>query len=213
MTRSRCERVSASERAANNGLRGGERSERRAARSPRGRRHGGDDHARLPRQPQRASASARRRSARRPRRRRGGSAAGDARTIVLTAAPPRVLLECRPQGAGQQPSGLRSRRAPVRASPRRDRADDRGGVGSGARRRHRPDGLVRSRRRAQRRDVRLPRGPHRRRRGDHLRADLPPSSPPTSPRLTEPFDAEHARRVGLVTHVADDVAAVVAELY
>jgi enoyl-CoA hydratase/carnithine racemase len=28
----------------------------------------------------------------------------------------------------------------------------------------------------------------------------------------EPFDAEHARRVGLITHVADDVAAVVADL-
>ena len=142
-------------------------------------------------------------------------AAGDARTIVLTHAPP-GSAGCRSQGpAGQRPSGLRSRRAPVRASPRRDRADDRRGVGSGA-----AGGIglmascdlvvVHSDVTFAFTEVRI---------GvvaaiisvPIFRRSSPPTSPP--PHLTgEPFDAEHARRVGLVTHVADDVAAVVAKL-
>ena len=60
------------------------------------------------------------------------------------------------------------------AADGRRRADDRRRRRPGPRRRHRPDGVVRPRRRAPRPDVRPDRGAHRRGRGDHLRADPAP---------------------------------------
>ena len=61
----------------------------------------------------------------------------------------------------------------------------------------------------------LHRGPHRRRRGDHLGADPAPGAR-RQDRRGDPhrraFDAAEARDIGLVTHVTDDVAATVAEL-
>ena len=121
----------------------------RRARPPRRRRRRRDDHPRLPGQPQRPVAPTRRRPARRARRRRDAARRpATVRAVVLTHTPPAFCAgaDLKERASGP-PDSARSSARFARLMDA-DGADDRRRVGSGARRRDRPDGVVRPRRRA-----------------------------------------------------------------